>query len=81
MIISSALFLAILNALALGLNNQNVNNPMVTLASAIAAIVILTSFAYLQASKIHESRIHFTRVKQRLEREYQSFYVEGKTLR
>ena len=80
-IISSALFLAILNALALGLNNQNVNNPMVTLASAIAAIVILTSFAYLQASKIHESRIHFTRVKQRLEREYQTFYVEGQTLR
>lgn len=77
-IISSALFLAILNALALGLNNQNVNNPMVTLASAIAAIVILTSFAYLQASKIHESRIHFTRVKQRLEREYQLFMLRAK---
>ena len=77
-IISSALFLAILNALALGLNNQNVNNPMVTLASAIAAIVILTSFAYLQASKIHESRIHFTRVKQRLEREYQLFMLRTK---
>ncbi len=77
-IISSALFLAILNALALGLNNQNVNNPMVTLASAIAAIVILTSFAYLQASKIHESRIYFTRVKQRLEREYQLFMLRAK---
>lgn len=77
-IISSALFVAILNALALGLNNQNVNNPMVTLASAIAAIVILTSFAYLQASKIHENRIHFTRVKQRLEREYQLFMLRAK---
>jgi hypothetical protein len=77
-IISSALFVAILNALALGLNNQNVNNPMVTLASAIAAIVILTSFAYFQASKIHENRIHFTRVKQRLEREYQLFMLRAK---
>jgi anti-sigma-K factor RskA len=77
-IISSALFVAILNALALGLTNQNVNNPLVTLASAIAAIVILTSFAYLQASKIHESRIHFTRVKQRLEREYQLFMLRAK---
>jgi anti-sigma-K factor RskA len=56
-IISTALFLAILNALALGLTNQNVNNSLVTLASAVAAIVILTSFAYLQASKIHESII------------------------
>lgn len=77
-IISSALFVAILNALALGLTNQNVNNPLVTLASAVAAIVILTSFAYLQASKIHESRIHFTRVKQRLEREYQLFMLRAK---
>jgi anti-sigma-K factor RskA len=77
-IISSALFVAILNALALGLTNQNVNNPLVTLASAVAAIVILTSFAYFQASKIHESRIHFTRVKQRLEREYQLFMLRAK---
>ena len=77
-IISTALFLAILNALALGLTNQNVNNSLVTLASAVAAIVILTSFAYLQASKIHESRIHFTRVKQRLEREYQLFMLRAK---
>ena len=77
-IISSALFVAILNALALGLTNQNVNNPLVTLASAFAAIVILTSFAYFQASKIHESRIHFTRVKQRLEREYQLFMLRAK---
>ena len=77
-IISSALFVAILNALTLGLTNQNVNNPLVTLASAVAAIVILTSFAYLQASKIHESRIHFTRVKQRLEREYQLFMLRAK---
>jgi anti-sigma-K factor RskA len=77
-IISSALFVAILNALALGLTNQNVNNPLVTLASAVAAIVILTSFAYLQASKIHESRIHFTRVKHRLEREYQLFMLRAK---
>jgi anti-sigma-K factor RskA len=77
-IISSALFVAILNALALGLTNQNVNNPLVTLASAVAAIVILTSFAYLQASKIHESRIHSTRVRQRLEREYQLFMLRAK---
>jgi anti-sigma-K factor RskA len=77
-IISSALFVAILNALALGLTNQNVNNPLITLASAVAAIVILTSFAYLQASKIHESRIQFTRVKQKLEREYQLFMLRAK---
>ena len=77
-IISTALFLAILNALALGLTNQNVNNSLVTLASAVAAIVILTSFAYLQASKIHETRIHFTRVRQRLEREYQLFMLRVK---
>ena len=78
-IISSALFVAILNALALGLTNQSsINNPFVTLASAIAAIIILTSFAYLQASKIHESRIHFSRVKQRLEREYQLFMLRAK---
>jgi len=77
-IISSALFLAVLNALALGLTNQNVSNPLVILASAIAAIVILTSFAYLQASRIHESRIHFTHVKQRLEREYQLFMLRAK---
>lgn len=77
-IISSALFVAILNALALGLTNQNVNNPLVTLASAVAAIMILTSFAYLQASKIHESRMHSTRVKQRLEREYQLFMLRAK---
>ncbi len=77
-IISSALFVSILNALALGLTNQNVNNPLITLASAVAAIVILTSFAYLQASKIHESRIQFTRVKQRLEREYQLFMLRAK---
>jgi Flp pilus assembly protein TadB len=51
---------------------------MVTLASAIAAIVILTSFAYLQASKIHENRIHFTRVKQRLERGDQLFMLRAK---
>ena len=78
-IISSALFVAILNALALGLtNHSSINNPFVTLASAIAAIIILTSFAYLQASKIHESRIHFSRVKQRLEREYQLFMLRAK---
>lgn len=77
-IISTALFLAILNALALGLTNQSVNNSLVTLASAVAAIVILTSFAYLQASKIHETRIHFTRVRQRLEREYQLFMLRAK---
>lgn len=77
-IISSALFVAILNALALGLTNETVTDPLVTLASAVAAIVILTSLAYLQASKIHESRIHFTRVKQRLEREYQLFMLRAK---
>jgi anti-sigma-K factor RskA len=77
-IISSALFIAILNALTLGLTNQSVNNPHVILASAVAAILILTSFAYLQASKIHESRIHFTHVKQRLEREYQLFMLRAK---
>jgi hypothetical protein len=77
-IISSALFIAVLNALTLGLTNQSVNNPHVILASAVAAILILTSFAYLQASKIHESRIHFTHVKQRLEREYQLFMLRAK---
>ena len=77
-IISSALFIAILNALALGISNPNVNNPLVTLASVVAAIVILTSFAYLQASKIHENRIYFTRVNQRLEREYQLFMLRAK---
>jgi anti-sigma-K factor RskA len=77
-IISSALFVAILNALALGLTNQNVNNPLVILASAVVAIIILASFAYLQASKIHESRIHFTHVKKRLEREYQLFMLRAK---
>jgi anti-sigma-K factor RskA len=77
-IISSALFIAVLNALTLGLTNQSVNNPHVILASAVASIVILTSFAYLQASKIHESRIHFTHVRQRLEREYQLFMLRAK---
>lgn len=77
-IISSALFVAILNALALGLSNHNENNPLITLASAVAGIVILTSFAYIHTSKIHESRIHFTRVKQRLEREYQLFMLRTK---
>ena len=77
-IVSSALFIAVLNALTLGLTNQSVNNPHVILASAVAAILILTSFAYLQASKIHESRIHFTHVKQRLEREYQLFMLRAK---
>jgi hypothetical protein len=77
-IISSALFVAILNALALGLSNHNENNPLITLASAVAGIVILTSFAYIHTSKIHESRIHFKRVKQRLEREYQLFMLRTK---
>jgi conflict system pore-forming effector with SLATT domain len=77
-IISFALFIAILNALTLGLTSPSVNNPHVILASSIAAIVILTSFAYLQASKIHEGRIHFTHVKQRLEREYQLFMLRAK---
>lgn len=77
-IISSALFLAILNALALGLSNHNENGPLITLASAVAGIVILTSFAYIHTSKIHESRIYFTRVKQRLEREYQLFMLRTK---
>lgn len=76
-ITSSALFVALLNALALGLTNQNVSN-LVTLASAVAGIVILTSFAYIHASKIHESRIHFTRVKHRLEKEYQLFMLRSK---
>lgn len=77
-IISSALFVALLNALALGLTNENVNNPLVTLASAVVGIIILTSFAYIHASKIHESRIRFIRVKQRLEKEYQLFMLRSK---
>lgn len=77
-VISSALFVAILNSLALGLANQNINNPLVILASAIAAILILTSFAYLQVSKIHGNRVHFTRVRQKLEREYQLFMLRAK---
>ncbi|HZA42167.1 MAG TPA: DUF4231 domain-containing protein [Nitrososphaeraceae archaeon] len=77
-VISSALFVAILNSLALGLANQNINNPLVILASAVAAILILTSFAYLQVSKIHGNRVHFTRVRQKLEREYQLFMLRAK---
>jgi hypothetical protein len=77
-VISSALFVAILNSLALGLANQDINSPFVILASSVAAIIILTSFAYLQASKIHESRVHFTRVRQKLEREYQLFMLRAK---
>lgn len=77
-VISSALFVAILNSLALGLANQNINNPPVILASAVAAILILTSFAYLQVSKIHGNRVHFTRVRQKLEREYQLFMLRAK---
>ena len=77
-VISSALFVAILNSIALGFANQDVNSPFVILASSVAAIIILTSFAYLQASKIHESRIHFTRVRQKLEREYQLFMLRAK---
>ncbi|HZD36753.1 MAG TPA: DUF4231 domain-containing protein [Nitrososphaeraceae archaeon] len=77
-IISSALFVALLNALALGLTNQNVNSILVTLASAVAGIIILTSFAYIHASKIHENRIRFMHVKQRLEKEYQLFMLRSK---
>ena len=77
-IISSALFIAILNALALGLSNHNENSRLITLASAVAGIIILTSFAYIHTSKIHESRIYFTHVKQRLEREYQLFMLRTK---
>jgi anti-sigma-K factor RskA len=77
-VISSALFVAVLNSLALGLANQNINNPLVILASAVAAILILTSFAYLQVSKIHGNRVHFTRVRQKLEREYQLFMLRAK---
>lgn len=77
-VISSALFVAILNSLALGLANQNIDNPLVILASAVAAILILTSFAYLQVSKIHGNRVHFTRVRQKLEREYQLFMLRAK---
>lgn len=77
-VISSALFVAILNSLALGLSNQNINNTLVILASAVAAILILTSFAYLQVSKIHGNGVHFTRVRQKLEREYQLFMLRAK---
>jgi hypothetical protein len=77
-IISSALFIAILNALALGLSNHNENSPLITLASAVAGIIILTSFAYIHTSKIYESRIYFTHVKQRLEREYQLYMLRTK---
>ena len=39
-------------------------------------VVIISSALFL--AKIHESRIHFTRVKQRLEREYQLFMLRAK---
>jgi hypothetical protein len=77
-IVSSALFLAILNALDLGVTSQSDNSSLVPLASAIAAIIILTAFAYLQVSRIHENRIHFARVKQKLEKEYQLFMLRAK---
>lgn len=77
-VLTSAFFLALLNALEMGLADQTYSNSLVPLASSICAIIILSSFAYLQASKIHENRIRYTRVKQKLEHEYQIFMLRSK---
>jgi uncharacterized membrane-anchored protein len=77
-VVSSALFLAIINAIDLGAITHSASNSLVPLASAIAAITILTSFAYLQVSRIHENRIQSTVIKQKLEKEYQLFMLRAK---
>jgi uncharacterized membrane-anchored protein len=77
-VVSSALFLAVINAIDLGAIIHSASNSLVPLASAIAAIIILTSFAYLQVSRIHENRTQSTVIKQKLEKEYQLFMLRAK---